>query len=61
MSDKQLRQDEFECDPSLNAAHIGVVVDKNVVSLKGYVESYAEKAQDVPWQQAYPNATTHRN
>ena len=60
MSDKQLRQDEFERDPSLNAAHIGVVVDKNVVSLKGY-ESYAEKAQDVPWQKAYPNATTHRN
>jgi hyperosmotically inducible protein len=46
MSDKQLRQDildEFEFDPSFNAAHIGVVVDKNVVSLTGHVESYAEK------------------
>jgi hyperosmotically inducible protein len=46
MSDKQLRQDildEFEFDPSFNAAHIGVAVDKNVVSLTGHVESYAEK------------------
>ncbi len=46
MSDKQLRQDildEFEFDPSFNAAHIGIVVDKNVVSLTGHVESYAEK------------------
>jgi osmotically-inducible protein OsmY len=46
MSDKQLRQDvldEFEFDPSFNAAHIGVVVDKDVVSLTGHVESYAEK------------------
>ena len=46
MSDKQLRQDildEFEFDPSFNAAHIGVLVDKNVVSLTGHVESYAEK------------------
>jgi osmotically-inducible protein OsmY len=46
MSDKQLRQDildEFEFDPSFNAAHIGVVVDKNVVSLTGHVQSYAEK------------------
>ena len=42
MSDKQLRQDildEFEFDPSFNAAHIGVVVDKNVISLTGHVES----------------------
>ena len=46
MSDKQLRQDvldEFEFDPSFNAAHIGVAVDKDVVSLTGHVESYAEK------------------
>lgn len=46
MSDKQLRQDlldEFEFDPSFNAAHIGVAVDKNVISLTGHVESYAEK------------------
>jgi osmotically-inducible protein OsmY len=46
MSDKQLRQDildEFEFDPSFNAAHIGVAVDKDVISLTGHVESYAEK------------------
>ena len=36
MTDSQLRQDiidELEFDPSLDAAHIGVAVDKNVVSL----------------------------
>lgn len=46
MTDSQLRQnviDELEFDPSLDAAHIGVAVDHNVVSLTGHVNSYAEK------------------
>jgi osmotically-inducible protein OsmY len=46
MTDSQLRQhviDELEFDPSLDAAHIGVAVDNNVVSLTGHVGSYAEK------------------
>lgn len=46
MSDLQLRQDvidELEFEPSVNAARIGVAVDKGVVSLTGHVASYAEK------------------
>lgn len=46
MSDIALRQDiidELEFEPRVNAAHIGVVVDKGVVTLSGYVSSYAEK------------------
>ena len=46
MTDAQLRQniiDELEFDPSFDGAHIGVAVDKNVVSLSGHVGSYAEK------------------
>lgn len=46
MADSQLRQDiidELEFDPSFNGEHIGVVVDKNVVTLTGHVNSYAEK------------------
>jgi len=46
MSDITLRQnviDELEFEPALNAAHIGVAVDKGVVSLSGHVGSYAEK------------------
>jgi osmotically-inducible protein OsmY len=46
MSDSQLRQDivdELEFDPSFNGEHIGVVVDNNVVTLTGHVNSYAEK------------------
>jgi hyperosmotically inducible protein len=46
MTDSQLRQDiidEFEFDPSFDGEHIGVAVDKNVVSLSGHVNSYAEK------------------
>jgi hyperosmotically inducible protein len=41
-----LRQDildEFEFDPSFNSGHIVVEVDQNVVTLSGYVNSYAEK------------------
>lgn len=46
MTDSQLRQDiidEFEFDPTFNGEHIGVAVDKNVVSLTGHVTSYAQK------------------
>jgi osmotically-inducible protein OsmY len=50
MSDLQLRQDvvdELEFEPSVNAAHIGVAVDKGVVTLGGHVGSYAEKTAAV--------------
>lgn len=46
MADFQLRQDvidELEIDPSFSGEHIGVAVDKGVVSLSGHVNSYAEK------------------
>jgi osmotically-inducible protein OsmY len=46
MSDTLIRQDvldELDFDPRVNAAHIGVVVDKGVVTLTGHVGSYAEK------------------
>lgn len=46
MSELQLRQDildELEFETSVNAAHIGVAVDKGVVTLSGHVGSYAEK------------------
>lgn len=46
MTDSQLRQDiidEFEFDPTFDGDHIGVAVDKNVVSLTGHVTSYAQK------------------
>jgi hyperosmotically inducible protein len=46
MTDSQLRQDiidEFEFDPTFDGEHIGVAVDKNVVSLTGHVTSYAQK------------------
>ena len=46
VTDSQLRQDiidELEFDPSFDGEHIGVAVDKNVVSLSGHVNSYAEK------------------
>jgi osmotically-inducible protein OsmY len=46
MSDISLRQDiidELDFEPSVNSAHIGVGVDKGVVTLSGYVGSYAEK------------------
>jgi osmotically-inducible protein OsmY len=47
MSDLQLRQDvldELEFEPSLNAAHIGVAANNGVVTLSGFVTSYAEKS-----------------
>lgn len=46
MGDVSLRQDiidELDFDPSVNSAHIGVAVDKGVVTLSGHVASYAEK------------------
>lgn len=46
MNDISLRQDildELEFEPSLDAANIGVAVDKGVVTLTGHVSSYAEK------------------
>ena len=42
----QLRQDiieELEYDPSFSGEHIGVAVDKGIVTLGGHVGSYAEK------------------
>ena len=42
MTDTQLRQDiidELEFDPSFNGEHIGVVVEKNVVTLTGHVNN----------------------
>jgi osmotically-inducible protein OsmY len=46
MTDKILRQaivDELDFEPSVDAANIGVAVDKGVVTLTGHVSSYAEK------------------
>jgi VCBS repeat-containing protein len=45
-SDTQLKQDieqELNWDPRINAAQIGVTVDKGVVALRGEVDTYAEK------------------
>lgn len=46
MDDKVLRQniiDELDFEPSINAANIGVTVEKGVVTLSGHVGSYVEK------------------
>jgi type II secretory pathway predicted ATPase ExeA len=46
MLDKPLRQtivDELDFEPSVDAANIGVAVDKGIVTLTGHVASYAEK------------------
>ena len=46
MDDKALRQfiiDELEFEPSIEAANIGVTVEKGVATLTGHVGSYAEK------------------
>ena len=46
MKEAQLRHDiidEFDFDPSFNGEHVGVAVDKNVVTLSGHVNSYAQK------------------
>jgi osmotically-inducible protein OsmY len=47
MSDHKLRQDvldELEFEPRVNADHIGVGVRSGVVTLTGFVPSFAEKA-----------------
>jgi len=46
-SDIALRQhilDELEFEPAIDAAHIGVLVEGGVVTLTGYIHSYAERA-----------------
>ena len=46
MTDSQLRQDiieELEFDPSFSGEHIGVAVDRGIVTLGGHVNSYGEK------------------
>jgi osmotically-inducible protein OsmY len=46
ISDHQLRQevlDELDFEPRINAAHIGVIAKDGVVTLNGFVASYAEK------------------
>ena len=45
-TDAQLKSDieaELDWEPSINAAHVGVAVDKGVVTLTGHLETYAEK------------------
>jgi osmotically-inducible protein OsmY len=45
-TDMQLKQDietELRWDPKVNAAQVGISVDKGVVSLVGTVDTYAEK------------------
>ncbi|MBB3388294.1 osmotically-inducible protein OsmY [Rhizobium sp. BK275] len=46
MNDLSLRQhilDELEFDPRVNAAEIGVIVEKGIVTLTGHVGNYAER------------------
>lgn len=46
MTDRTLRQfviDELEFEPSVDAEHIGVAVANGIVTLSGYVKSFAEK------------------
>jgi osmotically-inducible protein OsmY len=45
-TDAQLKSDieaELEWEPSINAAHVGVAVDKGIVTLTGHLETFAEK------------------
>ena len=47
MSDEALRQhiiDELDFEPSIDTAHIGVLVENGVVTLSGHVPSYWQKA-----------------
>jgi len=47
MTDKQLQQDvlrALDWEPSIDAAEIGVTVEDSVVTLKGQVRTYAQKA-----------------
>ena len=46
MSEAFLRQiiiEELEYEPSLDATHIGVAVEKGIVTLTGHVVSFAQK------------------
>jgi len=46
ITDSELQQDvlrELEWEPSVDAAHVGVTAKDGVVSLRGWVPSYAEK------------------
>jgi osmotically-inducible protein OsmY len=46
MNDQELRdivQSALEFDPSIDAAHIGVAVEKGIVTLSGHVATYAQK------------------
>src|SRR3954470_10250881 len=46
MTDRELQEDvmrELRWEPSVDAAHIGVAVSGGVVTLSGYISSYAEK------------------
>jgi osmotically-inducible protein OsmY len=46
ISDHKLRQDvidELDFEPSMDAAHVGVAVNAGVVTLTGFVSTYAEK------------------
>lgn len=46
MSDKQLQEsvlDALDFEPSINCAQIGVTVENAAVTLRGHVESYAQK------------------
>jgi len=46
MDDKDLRAtivNELEFEPSVDASHIGVTVEKGIATLTGHVSSYAEK------------------
>ena len=46
MTDRALREDivnELDFEPRVNAAHIGVIVEKGIVTLSGHVSSYLEK------------------
>ena len=55
MNDKELRQlvlDELEFEPSIDAANIGVAAESSVITLTGYVPSYAQKlaAERAAWR-----------
>ena len=46
MSETFLRQmifEELEYEPSLDATHIGVAVEKGIVTLTGHIASFAQK------------------
>ena len=48
-------EDELRWDPKVNAAQIGVSVDRGVVSLLGAVDTYAEKLAANLWTHYFPS------